>query len=527
MTRLIANVVLLVVIGGVVGGIRYDDDELYRLVQERTFQYFYGGAEPNSKLACERINLDNEYPANDQHVVTSGGSGFGMMAILVGIERGFITRKQGFEHLNQSINWLETADRYHGAWPHWLDGNTGKTVPFGQKDDGGDLVETSFLVQGMLCVRQYFKDGTSEEQALAEKVDNLTKEVEWDWYRGPNEENVLFWHWSPIYEWAKNLKIRGWNECLITYVLAVSSPTHGVDASVYHEGWAENGEIMDRHEAYGHQLGLRHQSYTKCGPLFWSHFSFLGLHPRGLRDRYANYWNECVNHTLMNYDYCILNPQNYTGYGPNCWGLTASYSSDDNFLAHCPENDLGVIAPTAALSSFPYTPNESMAAMRHFHDDLGESLFNTYGFFDAFSQQKSYFKREYLAHNQGPIVVMMENHRTGLLWKLFMSCREVQEGLLQLEFEYATPELTLQTLEPTPMLTSAPTPASTPELTPPTSEPTPALSPELIPEPTPASTPETEQTSSKAKKQQGMLWNSITSSIFFIVLLYENVVVSN
>jgi hypothetical protein len=411
------------------------DDELFKLVQERTFQYFYEGAEPNSKLACERIHLDGVYPDNDRHVVTSGGTGFGMMAILVGIERGFITRQQGFEHLSQMVNFLEKADRFHGVWPHWLDGRTGKVVPFGADDDGGDLVETSFLVQGMLCVRQYFKDGNAEEKALAAKIDKLWKEVEWDWHRGPKKEDVLFWHWSPKHAWKMNFRIRGWNECLITYVLAGCSPTHGVPASVYHEGWAEGGKIKGGPKAYGHQLGLRHQGRSVSGgPLFWSHYSFLGLDPRKLKDRYADYWQECVNHTLINYDYCVANPRRFAGYGPNCWGLTASYSTNF-YAAHCPEEDLGVISPTAALSSFPYTPKESMAAMRHFHDDLGGALFGKYGFYDAFNQHVDYFPRRYLAIDQGPIVVMMENQRTGLLWRLFMSCPEVKEGLEKMGFE--------------------------------------------------------------------------------------------
>lgn len=412
------------------------DDELFALVQRNTFQYFWDGAEPNSKLACERIHLDGVYPDNDPHVVTSGGTGFGVMAILVGIERGFVTRQQGFERLRQMVDWLERADRFHGVWPHWLDGRTGKTVPFGQHDDGGDLVETSFLVQGLLCVRQYFRDGNVEEKALADKIDRLWKEVEWDWHRGPDKENVLFWHWSPKHAWKMNFRIRGWNECLITYVLAGCSPTHGVPPAVYHDGWAEGGNIKGGPTAYGHTLALRHQGRAVSGgPLFWSHYSFLGLDPRKLKDRYADYWQECVNHTLINYDHCVKNPKRFAGYGPNCWGLTASYSTGF-YAAHCPEEDLGVITPTAALSSFPYTPKESMAAMRHFHDDLGGALFGKYGFYDAFSQHVDYFPRRYLAIDQGTIPVMMENHRTGLLWRLFMSCPEVQKGLGEMGFKW-------------------------------------------------------------------------------------------
>ncbi len=412
------------------------DEELFKVVQLNTFQYFWDGAEPNSGLACERIHLDGVYPDNDQHIVTTGGSGFGVMAILVGIERGFITRQQGLERLQKITNWLEKADRFHGVWPHWIDGETGKVKPFGKEDNGGDLVETSFLVQGLLCVRQYFKDGNAEEKALAAKIDELWKAVEWDWHRGPKKENVLFWHWSPEYAWVKNFKIHGWNECLITYVLAASSPTHGVPAEVYHEGWAESGKIMDGPKAYGHKLALKHQGRpVSGGPLFWAHYSFVGLDPRKLKDQYADYWEHNVNHTLINYDHCVANPHNYPGYGPNCWGLTASYSNKF-YAAHCPEEDLGVITPSAALSSFPYTPKQSMAAMRHFHDDLGGKLFGKYGFYDAFSEKENWWPKWYLAIDQGPIVVMMENERTGLLWRLFMSCPEVQVGLKKLDFTF-------------------------------------------------------------------------------------------
>jgi hypothetical protein len=354
------------------------------------------------------------------------------MAILVGIERCFITRQQGFERLNQIIDWLNKTDRYHGVWPHWMDGRTGETDPFVECDDGGDLVETSFLVQGMLCVRQYFNSGNSAERDLVSKIDKLWREVEWDWYRGPDMENVLYWKWSPSCGWNKSFPIQGWNEALITYVLAASSPTHGVPANVYHEGWAQADSAVSRQ-----------YNDINTKPLFWSHYSFLGLDPRGLNDRYADYWNQSVNHALYNHDYCVENPNNSTGYGKDCWGLTASYSinSTENafaYAAHSPENDLGVISPTAALSSFPYTPNESMAAMRHFFDDLGEKLWGPYGFYDAFSQEDNFYPPRYLAIDQGPTVVMMENHRTGKLWELFMTHPRVKEGLSKLGFTTAT-----------------------------------------------------------------------------------------
>jgi hypothetical protein len=410
-------------------------DSIYNDVQRRTFQYFWDGAEPVSGLARERYHVDDVYPDNDKNVVTIGGGGFGVMAILAGIERGYITRQQGVERFERIVNFLEKADRFHGAWPHWLYGETGKVKPFGRKDNGGDLVESAFMIQGLLCVRQYFKDGDTREKALASKIDQLWKEVDWSWYR--NGQNVLYWHWSPNYGWEMNFPVKGYNECLIMYILAASSPTHGVPAEVYHGGWAQNGKIKATKESFGIPLKLYHQGNPpNGGPLFWAHYSYLGLDPRGLKDRYADYWEHNRNHTLINRAWCLQNPKGYKGYGPNSWGLTASYSVKF-YAAHAPdnENDHGVISPTAALSSMPYTPEYSMQAMAHWYKNLGDSLYGMYGFYDAFSETANWFPKWYLAIDQGPIVVMMENHRSGLLWNLFMSCPEVQAGLKKLGFE--------------------------------------------------------------------------------------------
>lgn len=410
------------------------DRAMFLDVQRTTFNYFWDAAEPVSGLSRERYHMDGVYPQNDKMVVTSGGGGFGVMAILVGIERNFITRAQGVERLERIVRFLETSDRFHGAWPHWWNGETGKVKPFSKKDDGGDLVETSFMVQGLLCVRQYFKDGNEQEKQLSARIDKLWKEVEFDWYR--NGKNVLYWHWSPNYGWDMNFAVRGYNECLIMYILAASSPTHGVPAEVYHEGWAMNGKIKDTSTAYGYQLGLAHQGGSKYGgPLFWAHYSYLGLDPRGLKDRYADYWEHNKNHTLINYSWCVDNPKNYKGYGKDNWGLTSSYSVQF-YVGHAPgENDRGVISPTAALSSFPYTPDESMAALRNWYENKRDSIYGPYGFYDAFSDHYNWYPQKYLAIDQGPIVVMMENYRTGLLWELFMSCPEIQQGLKKLGFE--------------------------------------------------------------------------------------------
>ncbi len=411
---------------------RISQDSLLTLVQSQTFRYFWDGAEPVSGMARERYHFEGEVP-DDFDVVTTGGSGFGVMAILVGIERGFITRQEGFERLRHIVEYLEQADRFHGAWPHWLNGKTGTVKPFSERDDGADIVETGFLMQGLLTVRQYFANGSSEERALAATIDTLWREVEWDWFTNGGE-NHLYWHWSPNHGFS--FPFDGFNETLIVYILAAASPTHGVPPEVYHEGWAQNGEIVYGKEMYGYTIALKHNAAEETtGPLFWSHYSFLGLDPRNLKSPYADYWEHNTNHTLINRQYVIENPKQFRGYSDRCWGLTASYSLDF-YAAHSPGLDLGVIAPTAALSSFPYTPEYSMQALEHFYYELGDQIWGEFGFYDAFSIHDSWYPKKYLAIDQGPIVVMIENHRSALLWDLFMSSPEIGAALDELGYQY-------------------------------------------------------------------------------------------
>jgi hypothetical protein len=411
------------------------DENLLDLVQKQTFNYFWEGAEPNSALARERLHMDNIYPTTPKNTVTIGGSGFGFMAILVGIERNFITKGEAIERYHKMVDFLAKADRFHGAWPHWLNGETGKTVPFSKNDDGADLVETAFLVQGLLTVSEYFKGGSLQEQELVAKIDNLWRTVEWNFFT-KNDEDILYWHWSPNCQWQKNFSIKGYNECLIMYVLAAASPTHPIKSSVYHKGWAKSGDIVSNQKLYNHDLVLNYydqKTEPLTGPLFWAHYSYLGLNPTGLKDKYADYWKLVQNHAKIHYEYAVENPKNFKGYGEDLWGFTASYSIK-GYHAHQPSDDLGVISPTAALSSFPYTPKESMKMLRNLYTNH-DSLVGKYGPYDAFSLEHKWYVPRYLAIDQGPIPVMIENYRTGLLWNLFMQNTDVKKGLTKLNFK--------------------------------------------------------------------------------------------
>lgn len=401
------------------------DEELMDKVQSQTFKYFWDFGHPVSGLARER-NSSGE-------TVTIGGSGFGIMGIVVGIHRGFITRNEGIQRLDKIVTFLGNADRFHGVWPHWMNGSTGSRIAFSQYDNGGDLVETSFMAQGLTTVRQYLNSGDPTEAALISKINTLLATIEWDWYRRDGQ-NTLYWHWSPEHGWRMNMQIQGYNEALITYVMAATSSTHGIPKIVYDNGWARNGNIRNGNTYYGHRLPV---GFSYGGPLFFAHYSFLGLDPRNLFDQYAHYWTQNRNHSLIHYEHGVRNPNGHVGYSADSWGLTASDESG-GYGVHEPTRDNGTISPTAALSSIPYTPVESMRAMRHFYHVLGDKLWGPYGFYDAFRPNDGWWANSTLAIDQGPILIMIENHRSGLLWDLFMSAPEVQTALNTLGFTTST-----------------------------------------------------------------------------------------
>ena len=402
---------------------RIPDEDLLTLVQKQTFRYFWDFGHEQSGMARERTTSGD--------VVTTGGTGFGIMAMLVAANRGFITRQQAMERVQKIVTFLDgKCTKYHGAYAHWINGTTGATRPFSANDNGADLVETSLLFQGLLTARAYFKESTEVESKLRADITRLWEAIEWTWFQ-QNGQSVLYWHWSPDYDFEKNLAIRGWNECLITYVLAAASPTHAIDKAVYEAGWAKNGGIKNGKSYYDIMLPL---GSDKGGPLFLSQYSFLGINPQGLKDQYADYWMQNRNHTLINYSYCKENPKGYAGYSASCWGLTAS-DGDTGYSAHSPNNDKGVIAPTAALSAFPYTPEESMEALHFFYYKMGNKLLKDYGFIDAFNLTAGWYDNQHIAIDQGPIICMIENYRTGMLWNLFMSIPEIQQGLKKLGFQ--------------------------------------------------------------------------------------------
>ena len=401
------------------------DDALLDLVQRQTFRYYWDFAHPVSGLIRERRSPNDL----DTDFIATGATGFGVMAIVVGVERGWVTREEAVARLLTMIGHLERARSFHGVLPHWFNGRTGDPIHFSRKDDGGDLVETAFLMQGLLCVRQYF-DGAGRESELRERCDRMWRETEFNWHTHDGGD-VLYWHWSPNHGWAMNFPIAGWNEAFIVYILAASSPTYAIDPRVYHEGWTSGDRFRNGKSFYGITLPLGHDL---GGPLAFAQYSFLGLDPRGLVDRYADYWAQNVAHAKIHVEYAKDNPKGFKGYGADCWGWTAE-DTDTCYRELSPTSDYGVIPPTGAVGSFPYAPDDCMRALRHYvSSPLREKIWGDYGFTSGFSEQRNWYSQDVIGIDQGPILLMIENHRSGLLWKLFMSCPEIKQGLSRLGF---------------------------------------------------------------------------------------------
>lgn len=417
------------------------DDELLTMLQEECFRYYWESAGPHSGMTRENV-------PGDDRILATGASGFGILALIVGVDRGFITRPQGIERLTKIVDFLEKAPRYHGAWSHFMDDNTGASLPvFDMFDDGGDLVETSFLMEGLLTARQYLNQDNEQERLLYQRISHLWETVEWDWYRRSPQDDALYWHWSPQWAFLINHHLTGFNEVMITYLLAIASPTHPVPPSLYDTGWADNSAAIQKTGTGGGKaaesdfldgksyFGIKLNVGARSNPLFFAHYSYMGFDPRGIRDRYTNYFENNRNLAMINRAYCVENPGHHKGYGPDSWGLTAS-DGPRGYVPHAPvaNDDTGTMTPTGALASFPYTPEASMAALKHFYRDLGGRLWGIYGPRDAFDLDQNWIAPIYMGLNQAPITVMVENYRSGLLWKLFMSNTEIRPALDRIGF---------------------------------------------------------------------------------------------
>jgi len=424
------------------------DSALLDIVQRQTFRFFWHYAHPVSGLARERDNtVHAEYywdyineAYNEPNLSKGtfgpeacaiGGTGMGILSTIVAVNRKWIGRDTAVKRLIKIVDFLIKADCFHGIYPHFMNGATGKTIPFGRLDDGADIVETSYLMMGLLTAKEYFNGDNIHEKYFRKRVQEMWSVADWNWH-SKGDDKHLYWHWSPANDFDMNFPVFGWDEALITYIMSASSPNHPISKDLYENSWVKSPSWKNGKSYFGYTLLLG--NFDMGGPLFFEQYTFMGINPNGLKDDHdIDYAEQTLNHTLINRAYCIENPKKYKGYGENCWGLTAG-DSYKGYVAHCPQEDFGVIQPTAALSSFPYTPQFSMQALKHFYYDLGDKIWGDYGFADGFSESHNWYAKTHLAIDQGPIVVMIENYRSGLIWNLFMKIPDVQNGLKKLGF---------------------------------------------------------------------------------------------
>ena len=384
--------------------------------QHKTFNFFYDGASPSTGMALE---------GNDRGpVVTTGGSGFGLMAIITGSERGWITRQQATERTQKIVRFLGKAERFKGMWSHWYNPD-GTAHPFGNQIKTGDVIESAFMAAGLLTASEYFNSNSAIESEIRDSVQSFWNTMDWRLYA--RSGRALQWLWFSQ-EDRLDLDIKGWNEGWIAYILALAAPVpHNISEEIYTQGWQNNGGIYHPNRSfYGYNLPL---GDDKGGPLFFAHYSFLGLNPGLIEDQYANYWKQNVAHTLINRQYCLTEASAAYKYDERNWGLTASSGGKPpwEYKARSPLNDDGVIAPTAALSSYPYTPFYSTQVLLNLANmPLAQG---NYGFADAYSPATNTSEKKHLAIDQGPIVIMIENYRSGLIWNLMMKNEHVKLGL--------------------------------------------------------------------------------------------------
>lgn len=386
-------------------------------IQQQAFNFFYAGAEPTTGMILEGSDRGN--------TVTIGGTGFGVMALIVGSERAWITRSQAAERTLKIVNFVTNCERFQGAWAHWYN-TDGSSAPFGDNQiKTADIVESAHLVHGLIAAKEYYTGTNATEKEISEKINNIIKSINWNFFT--NNNNELYWLWQSEKN-EYNLPIQGWNEGWMAYILALAAPSpNNISTNTYKQGWQRNGAYYSGTRSHnGYQLPL---GPDKGGSLFMSQYSMLGLNPKQMADNQVNYWTQNVNHTMINRHYCVYEASSTYGYNEKIWGLTACYGAGtkSEYSARSPQNDDGVIAPTAALSAFPYTPFYSTQVLLYLNNV--SYLKNQYGFGDSFIPSEGKAEKRVLAIDQGPIVVMIENYRTNLIWNLVMKNTTIQKGL--------------------------------------------------------------------------------------------------
>jgi hypothetical protein len=451
-----------------------DNENFLDLVQRTAFDYLWYETNPTNGLVKDR--------SSNPSVSSIAAVGFGLSAVTVGIDRGWISREAGRTRVLTTLEFLWSSPQgpeadatgYKGFYFHFLDMQTGRRAG----DAELSTIDTALLLAGVLHVQQYFDQDDTSEAKIRDLADNLHRRVDWPWMQVRSAK--VCHGWTPEtgflpYDWG------GYNEAMILYLLALGSPTFPINP----DAWTAWTSSYTWQTHYG--LG-----FVVFPPLFGHQYSHVWVDFRGIQDAYMrdkglDYFENSRRATLANRAYAIANPLGWVDYGENVWGLTASDIPASYRARGAPpaESDDGTITPTAAGGSFAFTPHESLAALRHIYDAYRTRIWGPYGFKDAFNPSKNWFAADYLGVDQGPIVLMIENYRTGRVWQVFMRHPAIQHGLARAGF---VPRIEAQTVHPTPD-TTPPTPP--PMAQPAHSDMAPQIPPSEAPPAHPDMTPQT------------------------------------
>lgn len=387
------------------------DNEFLDLVQKRAAMFFWQEADPRTGLVPDRAR---NFAPRAGRVANLAATGFGLTALIIAQERGWLSRDQVY---NRTLTTLQFArDRlFHkeGFSYHWLNTRTGAR----EWNSEVSSVDTALFLAGALFAGEYYR-GTR----VAEIADHLYRRANWKWmcngrkfvchgYR-PESQSFLKYHWG------------AYCETLLVDVLAIGSPTFPIDAKAWHD--------MTRK--------VRSYKSYRCialPPLFTHQYHNLWVDFRGLHDGVADYFENARTATLANRQYCIDGMKRHSTYGPDSWGLTACDGPQGYRVYGAPPGrakDDGTVAPTAPGGSFAFTPKESLAALKHMYYTYKPRIWGRYGFCDAYNVDKDWNASDVIAINLGPIVLAIENHRTGMVWKHFMKIAHVRRAIKRIGF---------------------------------------------------------------------------------------------
>lgn len=419
--------------------IAYNKDEL----KKRTFLYFW---ETTDTVLCQVLD---RYPTKTFSSIAA--TGFGLSTYITGIENGYITREQGALRVAKTLDVLwnlpqgpgeKEISGYKGFYYHFL--TLDKAHRFKQVELSS--IDTGLLMAGILSCMTYFDHDNEVEAKIRKISDAIFRRVEWDWMMKDNGVMSMGWHPEKGFidsEWA------GYNEAMVLLIMAMGSPTH----PIADDAWTKWCQSYETDTFYGYKN-------IQFDPLFGHQYSHIWIDFRGIRDSVMqnldmDYFENSRRATLSNRAYCIANPGKWKGYSSDCWGLTACDGPgnrtemeggierkyfDYRARGACSIQivDDGTIAPTAAGGSYPFTPAESEACLEYMWNTYYPDLIGEFGFKDAFNltgKAGPWFDIDYLGIDQGPIILQMENHDSGLIWNIMKKNPYIRKGLERAGFK--------------------------------------------------------------------------------------------